>query len=158
MHDGATPVATGDAWLQANLDPYVQWAKTHNSLFILTFDEDDGSEGNRIVTIFVGPMVKAGQYGDVINHYTLLRTLEDLYGLSHSGAAATAAPISGSWQTPSAAPAPTPSRSGGGNSGGACGLLGMEFLLLAGLRRLLRRSRPPEFFQNSRDAFGGLLV
>jgi hypothetical protein len=39
MHDGT--IAQGDAWVRDHLDGYVQWAKTHNSLFILTFDEDD---------------------------------------------------------------------------------------------------------------------
>src|SRR6267143_2468406 len=34
-------IATGDAWLQAHWAPYVAWAKTHNSLAILTWDEDD---------------------------------------------------------------------------------------------------------------------
>ncbi|HVE43238.1 MAG TPA: alkaline phosphatase family protein [Planctomycetota bacterium] len=138
MHDGS--VAQGDAWLQANFDSYIQWAKTHNSLFILTFDEDDFTPANQITTIFVGPMVKTGQYSDVVNHYTLLRTLEDLYGLSHAGAAAAATPITGSWQAVSPTSSPTPSPSGGNGSGGGCGLLGMEILLLEGLRRLRRRS------------------
>src|SRR6266513_5901999 len=40
MHDGT--IAQGDAWLQTHWDPYVRWAKTHNSLAILTFDEDGG--------------------------------------------------------------------------------------------------------------------
>src|SRR5690349_20982408 len=55
MHNGT--IRTGDSWIKNHLDTYVQWAKTHNSLFILTFDEDDDSQGNRIVTIFSGPMV-----------------------------------------------------------------------------------------------------
>src|SRR6266550_3232186 len=50
MHDCS--IATGDAWLKAHWDPYVIWAKTHNSLAILTFDEDEGANGNHIVTIF----------------------------------------------------------------------------------------------------------
>ncbi|TMF80859.1 MAG: hypothetical protein E6I11_17470, partial [Chloroflexi bacterium] len=50
MHDCS--IGTGDAWLAAHWDPYVQWAKTHNSLAILTFDEDGGSNGNHIYTVF----------------------------------------------------------------------------------------------------------
>jgi hypothetical protein len=41
--------------------------------------------------------VATGTYGEVINHYSLLRMLEDEYGLPHDGAAATAAPITGVW-------------------------------------------------------------
>ncbi len=95
MHDGT--VAEGDTWLQDNLDGYIQWAKTHNSLFIFTFDEDEGSENQRIPTIFVGQMVKAGQYDEHINHVNLLRTLEDMYGLNHAGSAADSTSITDCW-------------------------------------------------------------
>ena len=58
MHDGS--IAQGDAWLGKNIGHYAQWAMTHNSLLIITWDEDDGSANNHIPTIFVGPMVKPG--------------------------------------------------------------------------------------------------
>jgi phosphatidylinositol-3-phosphatase len=96
MHDG-TP-AQADAWLQANLDAYVQWAKTHNSLLIVTWDEDDASGSNQIPTLFVGPMVKPGQYGEAITHYNVLRTVEDMYGLGYAGVTARANPILDVWQ------------------------------------------------------------
>src|SRR3954470_4364697 len=76
MHDG--PVAQGDDWLRARLDPYVQWAKTNNSLLVLTFDEDDGHESNRIPTIVVGAGVDPGNYSTPYTHYSLLRTIEDM--------------------------------------------------------------------------------
>jgi hypothetical protein len=95
MHDGS--IAFGDAWLKTHLDAYIQWAKTHNSLLILTFDEDDFTAVNRIATIFVGPMVKQGEYGERITHHSVLRTLEDMYGLDHAGASATATPIGDVW-------------------------------------------------------------
>ena len=83
MHDGT--IAQGDAWTLSNLDNYVQWAKTHNSLFILTFDEDDGTAGNRIATIFVGEHVLPGiSSNQNISHYNLLGTLQDMYGLSRN--------------------------------------------------------------------------
>src|SRR5439155_8699750 len=47
MHNGT--IGQADTWLQTNLDSYVQWCTTHNSLFILTWDEDDSAHGNRIV-------------------------------------------------------------------------------------------------------------
>ncbi|HZR28020.1 MAG TPA: alkaline phosphatase family protein [Terriglobales bacterium] len=96
MHDGT--IAQGDTWLQQHIDSYVQFAKTHNSLLIVTWDEDDNSASNQIATIFVGPMVKQGQFSETINHFNVLRTLEDLYGLTHVGSAATATPISDVWK------------------------------------------------------------
>ncbi len=92
MHNGS--VAAGDAWLQANLSPYVAWAQMHNSLFILTFDEDDGSTaGNDILTLLVGPMIRPGLYDQKIDHHSLLRTLEDMYGLGYAGNSANVAPL-----------------------------------------------------------------
>ena len=100
MHHGKDPEAiqTGDRWLREHLDDYVQWAQQHNSLLIVTWDEDNKTENNRIVTLFIGPMVQAGRYDEKISHYNVLRTIEDLYGLSHSGASADAAPITTIWK------------------------------------------------------------
>jgi hypothetical protein len=95
MHDGT--VQQGDTWLQKNLDGYAQWAKNHNSLLIVTWDEDDNSQNNQIPTIFVGAAVTAGNYSESINHYSVLRTIEDLYGLPHAGASASATPITDIW-------------------------------------------------------------
>ena len=36
----ATAVQNGDAWLSANLGGYAEWARSHNSLLIVTWDED----------------------------------------------------------------------------------------------------------------------
>ena len=96
MHNGT--VQQGDSWLQTNLMPYVTWAQTNNSLLIVTFDEDQGTSANHIATIFVGPMVKPGKYSEKINHYNVLRTIEDMYGLSHLGKTASASPITDVWQ------------------------------------------------------------
>jgi phosphatidylinositol-3-phosphatase len=96
MHDCS--VATGDAWLQSRLDAYVQWTASHNSLFILTFDEDEGTATNQIPTIFVGPMVQPGDYSTPINHYSVLRTLEDMYGVPATGRAANTEPIAAIWK------------------------------------------------------------
>jgi acid phosphatase len=79
MHDGS--IAQGDTWLKQNIEDYAQWAMTHNSLLIVTWDEDSGSEGNRIATLFVGQMVKKWQYKQRIDHYSVLRMVEELYGL-----------------------------------------------------------------------------
>jgi len=96
MHDGS--IAEGDAWLARNLGAYAQWAMTHNSLLIVTWDEDDGSEGNRIATIFAGAMVKPGRSAQRISHYTLLRTICEMYGLPPLGESAQERPITGIWR------------------------------------------------------------
>jgi hypothetical protein len=97
MHDGT--IAEGDSFLQNNLDAYAQWAKTHNSLLIVTWDEDDSSASNQIPTIFYGAGVKAGQYSETINHYSVLRTIEDMYGLPYAGSASSATPITDVFST-----------------------------------------------------------
>ena len=96
MHDGS--IAQGDAWVQAQLDGYVQWAKQHNSVFLLTFDEDDNTANNQIPTIIQGQNVQPGQYSEHIDHYNVLRTLQDAYGLAPIGNSATASPILDIWK------------------------------------------------------------
>jgi phosphatidylinositol-3-phosphatase len=117
MHNGepVKSIPAGDNWLQQNLDGYYQWAKTHNSLLILTFDENDDHSGyygltnplvrpdprysaqynrllrdlqNRVVTIFAGAHIKPGRYaeGKGITHVNILRTIEAMYALPISGA------------------------------------------------------------------------
>ena len=100
MHNGT--VAQADAWLKSNIDPYYQWAQSHNSLLIVTWDEDDLKTGetNAIPTLFAGARVKAG--GVVAQPYTLhdlLRTVEDIYALPHAGSAAQVRPIAGPFTT-----------------------------------------------------------
>ncbi|HET9963302.1 MAG TPA: alkaline phosphatase family protein [Nitrospiraceae bacterium] len=102
MHDGSDPqrIKDGDAWLQAHLEPYVQWAFSHNSLLIVTWDEDDGDHRspNQIPTILVGPMVQPGRYEEKANHYSLLRTILDMYGAQPIGLSRQASPIRSPWK------------------------------------------------------------
>ncbi len=95
MHDGS--IATGDAWLSQNIGPFVTWAQAHDALLILTWDEGVDFH-NTIPLTFVGPMVRAGRYAESVNHYRVLRTLEDMYGLPHAGKSAGVAPISDCWK------------------------------------------------------------
>lgn len=97
MHDCS--VATGDAWLAQHLDGYARWAMTHNSLLVVTFDENAGGSVNQIATLLVGQMVRPGLYGERTTHYNLLRTLEDAYGLAPLGQAAAVAPLRTIWTT-----------------------------------------------------------
>ena len=96
MHDGS--IAQGDAWLAQHIETYSQWAVTHNSLLIVTWDEDDGSQGNHVATILVGEMVKPGRSAQRINHYSMLHTLSAMYGLPYLGESAKEQPISGVWK------------------------------------------------------------
>lgn len=86
-------VTLGDTWLKNNINAYYQWAMGHNSLLIVTFDYTGGSSSAQIATIFDGPMVVSGSYSGAANHYNLLATLEDMFGLPLTGSAATAAPL-----------------------------------------------------------------
>ncbi len=104
MHNGKPPksVKDGDEWLKENLNNYYQWAKTHNSLLIITFDEnsdkthysgytDPASKNhdirNRIPTIIAGADIIPGSYseGKGVTHVNLLRTIEAMYGLQRCG-------------------------------------------------------------------------
>ncbi len=97
MHDCS--VATGDAWLRAHLSGYARWAMTHDGLLIITWDEDDGSQSNRIPTIFAGQQVRPGRYAEPVTHYSVLATLEAAYGLPRDGNAAAATPVTNIWQS-----------------------------------------------------------
>jgi phosphatidylinositol-3-phosphatase len=96
MHDGS--IAQGDQWLRQNIDSYAKWAMTHNSLLIVTWDEDDGSTLNRIATIFVGSMVRPGRSAQRIDHYNVLRTIEEMYALPYLGESASVSAIKGVWR------------------------------------------------------------
>lgn len=96
MHNCST--STGNAWVQAHIGPYANWALTHHSLLIVDFDENDYGPGNLIPTIFYGGMVRPGRYGEPITHYSVLRTIENLYGLRPIGQAAHATPITNVWK------------------------------------------------------------
>ncbi len=106
MHNGKDPerIERGDHWLQTHLDAYVQWADTHNSLLIVTWDEDNGKSDNHIPTILVGPMVRQGRFGEPVDHYGLLRTIEDMYGAKPVGFSRQASPLTTIWAVPAPAP------------------------------------------------------
>lgn len=95
MHDGS--ITRADSWLREHLDPYVQWAKDHNSLLVVTWDEDDTHQKNHIVTLFAGAGVRAGRYKQHIDHYDVLSTLAAFYGIPAPGEAGGRKPIAGIW-------------------------------------------------------------
>jgi acid phosphatase len=96
MHDCS--VSTGDAWLGSKLSAYKDWAKTHNSVLIVTFDEDSyATSANQIYTFMIGQHVRPGAtYGARVDHYGILHTIEDAYGLPELGP--TEASVTGVYQ------------------------------------------------------------
>jgi phosphatidylinositol-3-phosphatase len=93
MHDCS--VAVGDTWVRDHLGAYLEWAGTHQSLLVITFDEDDGGAANQILTLIAGAAILPGTYREPINHYNVLRTIEELYHLPPLTAAG---PITGIWR------------------------------------------------------------
>lgn len=106
MHNGKDPqrIRAGDRWLKEHLDAYVQWSKAHNSLLIITWDEDNhfwwNRTPNQIPTILVGPMVKPGIYPRAYNHLDLLRTVAAMYSLPLLGKSKFAKVIAEPWVVP----------------------------------------------------------
>ena len=75
-------------------------------MLIVTYDEDDFTTTNKIATVFYGANVVQGSYSQTINHYNVLRTIEDAFrSASHAGAAASATPIGFCWNSIVARPA-----------------------------------------------------
>jgi phosphatidylinositol-3-phosphatase len=91
MHDGT--IRQGDTWLQQHLGAYKKWAANNNSLLVVTWDEDDRSASNHIPTVIVGAGITPARVSTHFTLYSLLRTIEDRYGLTRLGGAATAPAI-----------------------------------------------------------------
>ena len=83
MHDGT--VAAGDSWVRRHLGRYATWARTHHSLLIVTFDEDDDTARNLITTIAVGQGVPSRASHRHLTHYGMLAAIEHIYHLPRIG-------------------------------------------------------------------------
>jgi hypothetical protein len=83
MHDCS--VTTGDNWLKSNLPGILNSpaCTVDKCLLILTWDEDDGSQSNQVLTIFAGSAAKTGGVTSAVSysHYSTLRTVENIFGL-----------------------------------------------------------------------------
>jgi hypothetical protein len=84
-HDSSLRIA--GEWLKDFLDKNFPEKVRQGTLVVVTFDESGGNSDNRIFTLFFGDMVKeAGEQdpkvlGRHYNHYNLLRTIEENFGL-----------------------------------------------------------------------------
>jgi acid phosphatase len=70
----------------------------HNSLLIVTFDEDDYHGDNHIPTIILGAHVRPDRYAEQITHYNVFSTLLALYALPPFAEALTSSPIYSIWE------------------------------------------------------------
>ena len=95
MHDCS--IRTGDRWIKTHFSRYARWARHNNSLLVVTFDENAGGSVSSIPTIIVGANVRPGVYAERLDHYSMLRTIEDAYGLPALGRAKGASPVSKIW-------------------------------------------------------------
>ena len=98
IHDCS--VATGDTWLKGFLGQLVGNPLMKGGVIFITFDEGKSDErgGGHISTIVVGSTVDRGvRSAQPVTHYSVLRTIEDAWGLPRLGASATAKPITGIW-------------------------------------------------------------
>lgn len=87
-------VAAGDDWLRQEVGLITDSAawKSGGVLFI-TWDEDDGSTENRVLTLVVAQGVSHRSSSQMYTHYSLLATVEDLLGVGRLGQAANAQPM-----------------------------------------------------------------
>ncbi len=87
------PVTTADKFLGAQVNKIINSpAFDENSLLIITFDEGSSDAtccgvsagGGHIVTILISPLAKPGfQDSTPYNHYSVLRTIEESWGMPH---------------------------------------------------------------------------
>jgi hypothetical protein len=84
------PVKIGDQWLQTWIPKILASSAWKNKgVLFITYDEGKGSKGccqlatgGQIMTLVISPLVESGFVSDVAyNHYSLLRTIEEAWGL-----------------------------------------------------------------------------
>jgi phosphatidylinositol-3-phosphatase len=64
-----------------------------SAVIFITWDEDDGSEGNRVLTLVLRPDVKHRVSSAPYDHYSLLATIEDILGVPRLANARHARPM-----------------------------------------------------------------
>jgi hypothetical protein len=86
-----------DNWLAPNVQPLIDYLFAHNGLLVITFDESNpsnppkslcsacagGGAGGQIGALLLSPRLPAGTtVSSAYDHYSLLRTVEDSFGIS----------------------------------------------------------------------------
>lgn len=83
MHQGS--VKQADDWFKAHLESLVNWCMTHNSVFVIYFDESDTNKDNRIPVIAIGQPVKANfRLETTINHFSWTKTICSMFSAPDS--------------------------------------------------------------------------
>jgi acid phosphatase len=81
-HD--TGLEHASAWLSSFVQSLRGTPGMHQrTVLMVTWDEGGESDGehNRVLTILLGDVVSPGRYDQRLNHYSLLRAIEDNFGL-----------------------------------------------------------------------------
>ncbi|HEX7264951.1 MAG TPA: alkaline phosphatase family protein [Candidatus Dormibacteraeota bacterium] len=88
-------IATGDDWLKQTVGEITASAAWNSrGVLFITWDEDDGSSTNQVLTLVIAQGVAHRESLKPYDHYSLLATIEDLLGVGRLGAAARAQPMS----------------------------------------------------------------
>jgi hypothetical protein len=101
MHDCS--VATGDSWLRSFLQPLLRSTALEHGVVFVVFDEgvagDAAGGGGHVPAVVIGPLVRTGARAAApVDHYGLLRTIEDAWGLPRLGRSRNATSITGIWR------------------------------------------------------------
>ena len=95
MHD--CPVATGDAWLKRFLPPLLKLPGT--AVFVVYDESNSASPG--VPALALGTLVRPhSRVSAPLDHYGLLRTIEDGFGLRLLGRSSRSTEITGIWRLP----------------------------------------------------------
>jgi hypothetical protein len=119
MHD--CPVTTGDAWLSSVVEQILPSPAFANSVLFLTWDEGttNSGGGGHVPLIVASPRTPAGLRSSTpFTHYSVLRTIEDAWGLAPLGQSADASALTEFFPAappgPGAASSPNPGDGGRG--------------------------------------------
>jgi len=83
-HD--TSLGASSNWLKGFIGSLESTLAMHQrTLLVITWDEG-GNRDNRVLTLLLGPVMNPGKYPATLTHYSLLRTIEENFGLSTVGA------------------------------------------------------------------------
>ncbi|HEV2368641.1 MAG TPA: alkaline phosphatase family protein [Acidimicrobiales bacterium] len=100
-------LVSADAWLKTNVPPLLDYLRHHDGLLIVNFDEGlvdlkdtcsscaSGGIGGRTGALLISPRLQGGlDVSTSYDHFSLLRTIEDSFGISeHLNLAAAATPM-----------------------------------------------------------------
>jgi hypothetical protein len=84
MHNNCFPETrkhAGDHWLKSELPPLIAWAKAHDGVIFLTWDE--GDKTGKLPFLAIGAHVKPHYSGKVVyDHGSMLKSVEEIFNLN----------------------------------------------------------------------------